>query len=42
MRLLFGTLNALIIAAGIGVGTTWVAITQGTAYGGVTIGAWTA
>jgi len=35
-------LIALIIAAGIGLGTTWVAITQGTAYGGVTIGAWTA
>ena len=42
MRLLLGTLLALIIAAGIGLGTTWFAITQGTAYGGVTIGAWTA
>jgi len=42
VRLLFGTLLALIIAACIGLGATWVAITQGTAYGGVSIGAWTA
>jgi hypothetical protein len=40
--LLFGTLLALTIAAAIGLGATWFAITQGTAYGGVTIGAWTA
>jgi len=42
VRLLFGTLLALTIAAGIGLGATWLTITQGTAYGGVTIGAWTA
>ena len=42
MRLLFGTVLALAIAAAIGLGATWVALTQGTAYGGVTIGAWTA
>ena len=42
MRLLFGTLLALTVAAAIGLGATWLAITQGTAYGGVTIGAWTA
>jgi len=42
VRLLFGTLLALAIAAGLGLGATWVVITQGTAYGGVTIGAWTA
>ena len=42
MRLLFGTLLALTVAAAIGLGATWFAITQGTAYGGVTIGAWTA
>jgi hypothetical protein len=42
MRLLFGTLLALTIAAAIGLGATWFAITEGTAYGGVTIGAWTA
>ena len=42
MRLLFGTIFALAIAAAIGLGTTWIALTKGTAYGGVTIGAWTA
>jgi len=42
VRLLFGTLLALTVAAAIGLGATWLAITQGTAYGGVTIGAWTA
>ena len=42
MRLLFGTTFALIVAAAIGLGTTWVALTRGIAYGGVTIGAWTA
>jgi len=42
VRFLFGTLLALTLAAGIGLGATWFAITQGTAYGGVTIGAWTA
>ena len=41
MRLLFGTVLALAIAAAFGLGATWVALTQGTAYGGVTIGAWT-
>ena len=40
MRLLFGTVLALAIAAAFGLGATWVALTQGTAYGGVTIGAW--
>ena len=42
MRLLFGTVFALAIAAAIGLGATWIALTRGTAYGGVTIGAWTA
>ena len=42
MRLLLGTMIALAIAAAIGLGTTWAALTRGTAYGGVTIGAWTA
>jgi hypothetical protein len=42
VRLLFGTLFALTIAAAVGLGATWIALTQGTAYGGVTIGAWTA
>jgi hypothetical protein len=30
------------VAAAIGLGTTWLALTRGTAYGGVTLGAWTA
>jgi hypothetical protein len=33
---------ALMMAAAIGLGTTWMALTQGIAYGGVSIGAWTA
>ncbi len=42
MRLLFGSLFAFVIAAAIGLGLTWTALTRGTAYGGITIGAWTA
>ena len=42
MRLLLGSLFAFVIAAAIGLGMTWVALTEGTAYGGVTLGAWTA
>jgi hypothetical protein len=42
VRLLFGSLFAFAIAALIGLGLTWTALTRGTAYGGVTIGAWTA
>jgi len=42
MRLLLGTLFTLTVAALVGLGATWLALTQGTAYGGVTIGAWTA
>ena len=42
VRLLFGAMFALAVAAAIGLGTTWVALTRGTAYGGMTIGAWTA
>jgi hypothetical protein len=42
VRLLLGTLFALAVAAIVGLGTTWLALTQGTAYGGVSIGAWTA
>ena len=33
---------AFVIAAAIGLGATWIALTEGTAYGGVSIGAWTA
>lgn len=42
MRLLLGSLLALSVAAFIGLGTTWLALSEGVAYGGVTIGAWTA
>jgi hypothetical protein len=42
VRLLFGTIFSLAVAAAIGLGTTWLAVTRGIAYGGVTLGAWTA
>jgi hypothetical protein len=42
VRLLFGSLFTLALAAAIGLGATWMAVTQGTAFGGVTLGAWTA
>ena len=42
MRLLLGTAFALIVAAVVGLGATWIALTRGTAYGGVNIGSWTA
>lgn len=42
MRLLLGTLFALGIAAMVGLGTTWIALTQGQAFGGLSVGAWTA
>jgi hypothetical protein len=40
--LLLGSLLALSVAAFIGLGATWLALSEGVAYGGVTIGAWTA
>jgi hypothetical protein len=40
VRLLFGTVFALAIAAAVGLGATWMALTRGSAYGGVNIGAW--
>lgn len=42
MRLLLGLLFALAVAAVIGLGATWLALSRGTAFGAVTIGAWTA
>jgi hypothetical protein len=42
VRLIFGCLIAFAIAAVIGLGTTWVTLTRGTAFGAVPIGAWTA
>lgn len=42
MRLLLGTLFAFGIAAAVGLGATWAALTNGVAFGAVTIGAWKA
>ena len=42
VRLLLGSLFAFAVAAAIGLGTTWFALNRGVAYGGVSIGAWTA
>ena len=42
MRLLLGTLFAFAAAALIGLGATWLTLKEGIAYGGITIGAWTA
>jgi hypothetical protein len=42
VRFLFGSIFTLALAAAIGLGATWMAVTQGTAFGGVTLGAWTA
>lgn len=42
MRLLFGTLFALAVAALVGLGTTYLALTRGAAFGSLHIGSWTA
>jgi hypothetical protein len=42
VRLLLGLLFTFIIAAFIGLGATWFVTVRGFAFGGVTIGAWTA
>jgi hypothetical protein len=42
VRLLLGSLFALAVAAVVGLGTTWLALSRGTAFGAVPIGAWTA
>jgi hypothetical protein len=42
VRLLLGSLFALAVAAVVGLGTTWLALSRGTAFGAVAIGAWTA
>ena len=42
MRLLTGTLFALIVAAAVGLGATYLALTRGAAFGALTIGSWTA
>jgi hypothetical protein len=42
VRLLFGTLFALVVAAAVGLGATYFALTRGAAFGQLTIGSWTA
>jgi hypothetical protein len=42
VRLLLGSLLALAVAAAVGLGATWLSLSRGTAFGAVTIGAWTA
>ncbi len=42
MRLLLGSIFAFAVAALIGLGATWLVLTEGTAYGAVKIGAWSA
>lgn len=41
MRLLFGTIFALLVAAAVGLGATYFALTHDTAFGALRIGAWT-
>ena len=42
MRLLFGLCFALLLAAAVGLGATWLTISRGVAFGAMTVGAWTA
>ncbi len=42
MRLLLGSLFALIVAAAVGLGATYLALTRGAAFSPLTIGSWTA
>lgn len=42
MRLLLGILFALVVAAVVGLGSTYFALTRGAAFGALTIGSWTA
>jgi hypothetical protein len=42
VRLLLGMIVAFTVAIIVGLGTTWYVLTQGVAFGAVTIGAWTA
>ncbi len=42
MRLLLGLVFAFTVATLVGLGATWFALTEGTAFGAITIGAWTA
>jgi hypothetical protein len=42
VRLLLGLVFAFTVATLVGLGATWFALTEGTAFGAITIGAWTA
>jgi hypothetical protein len=42
VRLLFGSCFALLLAAAVGLGMTWLTISRGVAFGSMTVGAWTA
>ena len=42
MRFFLGTLFAFAVAAAVGLGATWLSLTRGSAFGAVSIGAWTA
>lgn len=42
MRLLLGTLFALLVATAVGLGGTYLALSRGAAFGALTIGSWTA
>jgi hypothetical protein len=42
VRLLLGSLLCFAVAAGVGLGSTWLALTNGTAFGAIQIGAWQA
>lgn len=42
MPLLLGAISALIVAAIVGLGTTWLALSRGVVFGALPIGAWTA
>jgi hypothetical protein len=42
VRLLLGTLFALVVAAAVGLGGTYLALSRGAAFGALRIGAWTA
>ena len=42
MRLLIGVLFSLLVAAAIGLGSTWFALTRNVAFGAMSIGSWTA
>jgi hypothetical protein len=42
VRLLLGSLLTFLVAAAIGLGSTWFALTRGVAFGAINIGAWSA